>query len=232
MKSISFWASNHKATARVTIILIYFLLNAVGIFLGDILFSMNIFLSPLFYVAATLIALLGLIIYPSKRLKYSRKNFYFQQKNADIILLIGTFLFIIYTGNSVYNSDFKGSDRASASTAIYLISNHSSTAIIERKVVSKKQGAKKLRNVIREFRKKYKSSTKGQKTLYIIISVIVAAGLILGVSALACNIACSGSEAIAYIILFLGIGGIIFGLIKIIQRINRGKPRKVVNQVQ
>lgn len=227
MKSISFWAKNHKTASRVLIIVIYVLLNVIGIFLGDILFSMGIVLSPLFYAVAIVISILGLLIYPSRKSRVSRKNFYFQQKSADIILLIATFIFIIYTGNSFYNSDFKGSPIASASNSIYVSINHSSTTIMKRKVVvSKKHGDKKLKNVIREFRKKYKSSTKGQKTLYIIISAIVAAGLIMGVSALACNIACSGSEALAYIVLFLGLGGIIFGLVKIIQRINRGGPKK------
>ena len=225
MKSISFWAHNHKAAARISIILIYFLLNAVGLFMGDILFSMNILLSPLYYVFAILIGIFGLIIYPSKKIKSTHKNFYFQQKTADIILLISTFIFIIYTGNIIYNPGYKAVENTWASNAVRLNSNTSSPGTNQRVIVSKKEGHKKLRNIIREFRKRYKESTKGQKTLYIIISAIVAAGLILGVSVLSCNIGCSGSVALAYIVLFLGLGGIIFGLVKIIQRINRGGPK-------
>ncbi|MEO8822447.1 MAG: hypothetical protein ABI366_02655 [Ginsengibacter sp.] len=226
MKSISFWANNHKVAARISIILIYFLLNVIGIFLGDILFSMNVFLSPVFYIIAILIGLLGLFFYPSSGLKPRRKNYYYQQKSSDFLLILSTFLFIIYTGNSVYNSDFKVADKVKAGTTIYLNSNVFSLAVNKKAVSVKKATGKKWRNIIREIRKKYKSSTQGQKTLYIIIAVLVAVLLVYVLAGLSCSIACSGSEAIAYIILFLGLGGIIFGLVKIIQRINRGKPKK------
>lgn len=194
--------------------------------MGDILFSMNILLSPLFYVFAILLGIFGLIIYPSKKIKSAHKNFYFQKKTADFFLLISTFIFIIYTGNIIYNPSYKAVENTWASNAVRLNSNTTSPGINQRVIVSKKKSGKKLRTIIREFRKKYKSSTKGQKTIYIILAAIVAAGLILVVSALSCNIGCSGSLALAYIVLFLGLGGIIFGLVKIIQRINRGGPKE------
>lgn len=233
MKSISFWANNHKTAARISIVLIYFILNAVGLFMGDILFSMNILLSPLFYVFAILLGIFGLIIYPSKKSKSTQENYYFQQKTADIFLLISTLIFIIYTGNIIYNPGYNTVENTWASNAVRVNSNITSPAINQRSIVSKKEGHKKLRNVIKQFRKKYKESTNGQKTLYIILSVIAAVLLAYVLAGLSCSIACSGSEGLAYIVLFLGLGGIIFGLVKIIQRINRGGPKKkTINPTQ
>jgi hypothetical protein len=49
---------------------------------------------------------------------------------------------------------------------------------------------------------------------------------------LACSISCSGSEALAFIVFFIGLGGIIFGSIKLIQRIKRGPKKKQTQSTQ
>ncbi len=104
MKRVSFWALHHKLAARIIIVLIYVLLNLLGLFFGDILSSLNIFLSPAYYLVAFLLTLGGVLIYPSKKRKHFYKNFYFRQKFADGVLITATFLFITYTGNSFTQS--------------------------------------------------------------------------------------------------------------------------------
>ena len=42
MKQVSFWAKNHKISARITIIFAYFLLNITSLFTGDILHSITL----------------------------------------------------------------------------------------------------------------------------------------------------------------------------------------------
>ncbi|HSN09940.1 MAG TPA: hypothetical protein VLS85_12950, partial [Hanamia sp.] len=92
--------------------------------------------------------------------------------------------------------------------------------------LSKKENRKHLRTVIKEIRKKYKATSNSGKTIYIILVVLGAVFLSFLMLGLACNIACSGSEALAYIVGFVGIGAIIFGAVKLIQRITRGTHEK------
>lgn len=229
MKSISKWAANHKALARIYIVAIYFLLNLVGIFTGDLFHSMGIIFNSLFLFIALTISITGLIFYPSKRNKYFIKNFYLKQKIADCLLVSATFLFIVYTGNSFSNFQ----RNASASSAFGFVNISSPAAELvpgngykKEPHLSKKQLRKNIRSIVKDIRKKYKESTNTEKTIYIILAVLAAAALGYLLAGLACSISCSGSEALAYVVFFVGLGAIVFGLVKLIQRISRGKPNR------
>jgi hypothetical protein len=52
--------------------------------------------------------------------------------------------------------------------------------------------------------------------------------LIFLIGGLACNIICLGAELLGYIVLVVGIAGVIFGLVKLIQRVKRGPPQKKI----
>ncbi len=75
-------------------------------------------------------------------------------------------------------------------------------------------------------RQEYKDATKGERTALIVLSILIALGLLSLVAALSCNLSCSGSEGGAAVVAILGTGLIIFLLVKIIKRINRGKPKE------
>lgn len=226
MKKLAFWARENKYTARLFIIISYVFLNLIALFLGDVIHSLNIQFTPLFFLFATVMTLVGWMIYPSKNRKKDYRNFFVRQKSADFLLIGATFLFIVYAGNSLnrnWNLTFNNAQ------AISIIHPSSSTHITNpstaKTSVSKKSLRKKIRAEIKSIRKAYKDSTKSQKTLYIILAILGAAVLIYGLGILACSISCSGSEAIAIVVAVVGLGGIIFGLIKLIQRITRGKPK-------
>lgn len=225
MKTLAFWGRNNKNSARLIIIFSYVLLNLIALFLGDLFYSLNIAFTPIFCVFAVALTLIGYMIYPSKVRKHEYKNFFIRQKSADLLLVTSTFLFVVYFGNSLNttNHSFRNPVQAisfiteSNSSAF----NHSS---VEKKTLSKKDFRKKIRAELKSLRKAYKDSTKGQKTLYIALAVLAALVLGYGVAALACHISCSGSEALAIVVGIVGIAGIVFGLVKVIQRITRGKP--------
>lgn len=229
MKSISSWAANHKVLARICIVAIYVTLNLLGIFTGDLFHSIGIIFNSVFLLIALTIGITGLIFYPSKRNKYFIKNFYLKQKISDCLLVSATFLFIVYTGNS-----FNNIKRNVATSFVFGFVNTTSplTKLISEKDynkaphLSKKRFRKNIRSIVKNIRKKYKESTRTEKTIYIILSVLGAGALIYLLAGLACSIACSGSEALAYIVFFVGLGAIIFGLVRLIQRISRGKPNK------
>ena len=194
---------------------------------------MNIILPFFIYWAGVIIIFTGLVIYPSRKKKFKYFHFYRRQKFADCLLISATFILIIFTGNSVnepsnYNPVY-GSFILNQSSHFF---ETTSTTVINknRSTVTKKDARKNFRSTIKNLRKKFKESTKGQKTLYIILAVIGALFLIFLLGALSCNIACSGSEGLAYIIFILGLAGIIFGFIKLIQRIGKGKRKKSIEQ--
>ena len=226
MKKLAFWAHTHKNPARLIIILSYGVLNLLALFLGDIFHSLNIEFTPTLYLFAFVLTLTGWMLYPSKSRKKEYRNFFLRQKFTDFILISATFLFTVYFGNTLNKPGNSFLNPVQAISIIYP-SNHSNISISStaKKSVSKKSLRQKIRAEIKSIRKTYKDSSKSQKTGYIILSVFVALLLLYGLAGLTCSIACSGSEALAYVVFFLGLGGIIFGLVKVIQRITRGKPK-------
>lgn len=228
MKQVSFWAKNHKISARITIIFAYFLLNIISLFTGDILHSINLIFNPFFCLAAMFLTIVGVLIYPSGKNKSRYKNFYFRHKMADGILILATFLFLVYSGNSINENRiriFQPAYGISIITPRHPEAN--SYSVSKASSVSSKKGLRKtFFKKLREIRKKYKGATKTDKTLLIILAIVAAGFLMSLLLALSCSIACSGSEALAYIVGIIGAGAIIYGVIKLIQRITRGKPQK------
>ena len=229
MRQISHWAHQHIMAARICIGVIYILLNITGLFVGDVLDSLQVIINPLYVVIPVSLTLFGLWFYPSKNNNPRYVNYYRRQKLADLILASATLFFIIYTGN-VLNQP-----RSVATPPLYAISfinNPFTNDVKPAKQASEKNHLKKdntkkvSRNKLKQIRKFYKESTQTEKIIYIILAVLVASLLVSGLSALACHLSCTGSEALAFIIWFGGLGGVIFGLVKVIQRITRGKPKK------
>ena len=226
---------------RLLIGLLYIVINLLGLFLGDLLFSANIVLTTLFIYLPIGLLFAGALMYPSKEKKHSYKNFYRQQKTADLVLAVSTFLFIVYGGNLLNKTSYTSFTGAYATTFSIPSSQSVNTPAsihpkedakaTSKKPFSKKELKKKLKNKWKEFRKNYKESTKGEKTALIILSVIIAAGLLLLLAGLSCEISCSGSEGAAIAVGLLGTGLIIFLLVRVIQRINRG-PRVKAQPVE
>jgi hypothetical protein len=168
----------------------------------------------------------GFILYPLKNRKHQYKNFFARQKLADFILVSATFLFIVYAGNALNSNQNTFRNPVHSSTIVhsnsYTIVGTPSAA---KSPVSKKSLRKKIREEIKRARKAYKISPDALKTLYITLAICGAVLLISGIGLLACNISCSGYEALGGVILFAGTAGIIFGVIRIIKRIKRGHPK-------
>ena len=226
MKRISLWAHQHKSTARIFLLFFYVLLHFTGFFLGDIYDSFNIQFTPLFYQVAIIMTLLGWFTYPFWKRKHVYKHLFVREKISHLLLVSATFLFIVYAGNAFNNNRNSFGNSGQAASIIYstnaAISSETSTI---NKRVSKKSWRKKIRTEIQNLRKIYRQSTDRQKTLYITLAIFGAIFLGLGITALACNISCSGSEALGAVLFFGGLAGLIFGVIRIIKRINRGHPR-------
>lgn len=227
MKKISIWASHHRWASRLLIVGLYMLLNVVGFVAGDIIFSNGIIISGWIIYGIALVFLAAVILYPSRKEKTSYNNFYRYQKLTDLCLITTTFLLVVSYGNHnnttqpVNNSPFY-------TTLSFASTSFPATDKSENPAVKKKKDRKTLRQKLRAnihlLRQEYRSASSGEKAALIVVSVLVALLLFFLVASLSCNLSCSGSGGAATVVLIFGTGLIIFLLVRVIKRINRGKP--------
>ena len=241
MKQLSVWAKNHKRAARLIIILSFVILTFLGILTGLLLTDLNIILSPTTYFVFSILFCTGLLFYPSKRLrrKYSAHAFYIRQKSCDALLAASTFCMLIFTGNQpeqiFRHFQFANASEFSTIPAIpkdsslkkYKPINEFSASMKDANgnLLKWKERKKLLKEQVRSVKKNPELS-EGGKVALIVLSALVALGLILLVTSLACELSCNGSEGAAVLV---GIGGtalIIFLLIITIRGITGKKRRK------
>jgi hypothetical protein len=243
VKKISYWAKKHIWQSRLIIILIYILLNVLGILTGKLLSELHVTIPQLYFIACLVFTTALWIWYPGKgnvKPGVASHYLYIRRKLFDFSLGAVTFLMIIYAANN-WEHLFIKSDPVLASNIVHhpkdsaiknnpLIKNF--IAIIKSKDVDKLSQREKLKLIKDQIKtiKHDKETSKGEKTLLIILSVIIALGLLFGLAAISCSLSCSGSEALAIIV---GLGGtvlIIFLLARVIKHISNPPPKKEGSQ--
>jgi len=238
MKKISYWAKNHRHEARITIVICYIILNFLAVITGYFVQQMGILLLPAFLIGCFAIFIAAVIAYPSKYRKgegLSASAFYNLQKTCDFIIAACTFCMIFYLSNRPENL-FRFYPQVNA----YVINHNPKDNVAKPyKSISDfsaslkdkngntlkwKERKKLLKEQVRAI-KKNNDLSQGSKTLLIILSVLVALGLLTLVAGLACSLSCDGADAAAVLV---GVGGtalIVFLLVLVIRSIN-GKKRK------
>lgn len=236
MYALSIWAKNHKRAARITIISIYVLLHIISLILGNWLTISHITLPASFFYSIALLFFTGVIIYPPLEKKHQYRHFYIARKTADGILAFSTFLMMIWVANNIETFRF-ATNEAYAAT-IHPVKREAKQPLLKTifslknplfkllpKVDVNSKVFKKLKANIHTIRQAYKDTSKGGKIALIILSILVATGLLMLLAGLSCNISCSGSDGLAILVAVLGTALIIFLFVKVLQAINRG-PRK------
>ena len=245
MKDISRWAKKHIWQSRLIIILIYVLLNAIGIFTGELLNELHVVIPELYLIVCIIFTITLWILYPSRqntKARITTSALYVRRKLFDFSLGTVTFLMIIYAGNN-WQHLFTKSESVQASNIIHLSKD---SAIYDNPLIknfislikgmdahklTQREKLRLLKDQIKTI-KHDKDTSSTEKTLLIILSVIIALGLLIGLAGLSCSISCSGSEGLALVV---GLGGtflIIFLLVRIIKHISdpsRKKKEKVEN---
>ncbi len=225
MKKLSYWARENKRSARLIIVFSFILMTVLGLITGGLLTDLNYKIPYEGYLATVIIYCCVVLIYPSvaNKNKWHAAFFYFQQKSCDFLLGAVTFLLMIYVGNHPENLlKYIPSVNASAisvsivpkdsSVKFYKsIKEFSSTMKDEHGKTLKLKERKKLLKVQIRAIKKSDETTKGGKGWLILLSALVAIGLMSLIAVFSCNLYCSGSEAAGVL---LGIGGM--GLILIL----------------
>ena len=235
MKKISIWAKAHTWHARLLIVFIYVLLFAIGINTGKLLKEINVGFSQPYFIACVISTLLLWICYPSGKSKSGSSVSYVQRKVFDCSFGAVTFLMLLYAGNndvSVFKDQFVQAARITHSAKDSVnYNNHlikdfiGSIKGIDVSKLSQKEKIKLIKKQIKKINQD-KETSKGSKTLLIILSILIALGLLFGLAALSCSIACSSSGALAIIVALAGTFVIVFFLVKIIKRISNPPPAK------
>jgi hypothetical protein len=242
MKKISVWAKSHPWPARIIIVVSFILLNGLGIITGLLMRDIEIILPSaalLFFIS---LYAGSVLLYPRKKSALNgqaRALFYRRQKTCDMLLVGSTFLMVVYLANHPgqvlnYSPPFTSVMAASApllkdsSLKTYLPIKAFSASMRDEsgKLLKWKVRKNMLKEQIRAIRHSGEPSPGGKAAL-IILSVIVALGLITGVAFLACSISCGGSEALAIVVLISGTALVVVLLVHIIRKI-MGKSKKQI----
>jgi hypothetical protein len=244
MKKISFWAKHHQWSARFVIISCFILLTITGILVGKLLEDIGVLLPSIIFSICISLYFTGILFYPSKskRRKFNPSLLYKTQKKFDLLLAACTFLMLICISNDRFQSlqyfpslqaatVNKPNVPADSTTKTYKTINAFSASLKDEngKSLKWKEKKKLLREQVRAI-KKSDGMSKGAKVALIVLSVIVALGLLYAVAALACGVACNGSEAAAILV---GIGGtflVVFLLILVIRSITGRRKKKAIIQ--
>ncbi|MGV3657973.1 MAG: hypothetical protein ACO1NX_08460 [Chitinophagaceae bacterium] len=235
MYQISLWARHHIWATRFLFVVLYLIINLTGWLLGEQLAAVGIYLTQTHFYLGTALLLAGFFAYPSKKGKRNFRRFYSYQKSCDMALITGTFVVTVCLAQP------QSLPPAWLSLSHPAYATEAATAATEKPAAQQKKsifrklanGAiqwlgidraiqKKVQKNWQRLQKEYKASTEGEKIALIILSVLVAIALLGLVGAVACDLSCSGSDGAAVLVAVLGTGLIIFLLVKVIQRINRG----------
>jgi hypothetical protein len=193
----------------------------------------------LFLLCFAAVYAFAFIAYPRKKEK--GMAYYRKQKTCDLLLAGSTFFMILYLGNHPEQAFHYRSPFTSAMASIPVTPGDSvqrsykpisvfakSMKGEDGKLLKWKERKKLLKEQVNAIKKSGGMSKKAQTGL-IILSVIVALGLLALVGALACNISCNGSEVAAVIV---GVGGaalVIFLLILVIRKLSGKKKKEIKN---
>ena len=244
MKKLSYWAKNHKWTSRIFIIAGFLLLNTAGIVTGTLLNELNVTVPLFVFYLITIIYFIAFIFYPSKRSKRKLRSviFYKRQKTCDVILAASAFAMIICISNGngpkinlferLYAATTVSALPSDSSARNYKSINAFSASMKDAngKTLSWKERKKLLKEQVHGI-KKANDMSDGGKIGLIVLSALVALGLLALIAAAACDLSCSGSDAAALIV---GVGGtalIVFLLIIAIRAITGKKKRKTNKQL-
>lgn len=242
MKKISVWGKHHPRASRIVIVVSFIVLTMLGFTTGLLLRDAGIYLPLAVLLFFACLYATGFLAYPfkNKNGKYRMTaSHYVRQKTCDILLAASTFLMIVYLGNHKetlfryslpFNQAMASNTPRDSTVKTYksIGAFNISMKDANGKLHTWKERKKLLKEQVRAI-KNASGISNGAKTALIILSVLVALGLIILVAALACSLSCNGSEAAAVIVGVGGTGLVIFLLIVVIRSIlgkkrNKNKP--------
>jgi hypothetical protein len=219
MKTLSIWAHYHPWAARIAIIVSAVILMCIAILAGLLSYDAGHVMNSASPWISTLLIFILCAVYPNKQNK--RYKIYQVRKALDVCLVISSFLLFASTSNQYAASGYRTQQVGSLAA-----SSFSSSSLSKPVKPNFRQQKRVVKQWLKALREMYKKASPTSKTLLILLTVLVAVSLIILIAALSCNIACTSSAAIAWIVFLFGSAGVILLGRMVIHRIRRGPKHK------
>ena len=235
MKLISLWAKQHLWAARLLLIIAQTVLVSTAFFVGAIFSNLSFISSDTIKSLGLFLFFVGLILYPIKQARFAfLRHCYRRQKRIDGILVFSSLLLFFSMGQQFIAEPVSVSTDVTQNNAWHAeLVVHSRTTNVSPKS-SKNAIRKQNRMKRKELRKKLKQTINNQKkelswgeeALLVVLTLLLGCALVYGVLILSCSLACSGMEALAYIVAGVGVPLVITLAVLTIRRIF-GKTKKM-----
>ncbi len=246
MKQVSYWAKENVVKSRLLIVTFWILLNTIGLFVGKLFREIEIDMPKNFLYICCIVLTILWIKYPQKANKKAKEhnNFYACRKTFDCLLCVTTLVLIVYTGNHWRNLNANLNSATASSVLTFPKDSANSKTLllkhfvddVKSKDISKLSNSEKSKIIKKQISviKANKDLTKGEKTLLIILSIVVASFLLFGIAALSCSLACSGMEGLAALVALGGTALIVFLLVKVLKKLQHKKTpsEEIINSVK
>lgn len=222
-KGLSHWAKNNPWKARGAIAAAQLTAGAGCLILGNDLYDTGIIVPEYVRLAGAGLLASSAIFYPSKYLTNGAPAFhYLERKFYDAGLFTAGAILMTYAGNH-YDITVQQTPPVEAVAYVSAPGAKTGTVAFAKKTVAivKKEFKQKLNTLLQD----PKEMTRGEKTALTILAVLGSIILTIGVSALSCNLACSGNDAAAVAVLVAGEGLIIWGLVATVRAIHRQRKK-------
>jgi hypothetical protein len=235
MRKISYWAKHNRRTAISSLVAIKLSLAFLASYAGYSLLQLDVHIPFVVFIIALILLSVAAWSYPSaQRTKLSKRNFYVFQKSCDFIVAAGSFVMIgTWVNNNVtlpitasaYASNPVSTINPTAEEILASLQHRDkSTLTRKEKRILKEEFKKQLKVYVVAKLKRDKDG--GAKAALIILTIVVALGLLYLVAAIACSLSCNGSDAAAAVVAILGLAAIALGMFFVIRRIVRGPKKK------
>lgn len=230
MKAISRWGAQHLTYSRIIIAFCHVFLVTQAIFIGLWSSAIHINISAWITLAIGNIFFIAYLLYPRFKSQHGLfKYSYLRQKALDFILVLSYFLIIVCGVNQFVATGFSNSE--SIVEARFIVYRHNPGKDTNRSGdFNFKSKVKTLKKQLRAELIQLKQSLKAKndkggvvlvKILLVLLSVGLALALAYVIAVLACGVACSGTEGLAWVILIVGWTGAIWLLVIALKAILR-----------
>lgn len=232
MKNLSRWAKAHPRQARLILVLVHVCIAFGALTCGFLTYFADIALPTWSPILLANVFFIAYFFYPQKGATQGWFHYsYVRQKSLDFVLSTCYALLIVAGLNVWLVSNFDGSIKQASASPV-LTAQHLKPAGLDEKTAKKhkitdlKASFQELKAAIKNYKAAQKAAGNsaaggGGKGWLIALTILGALGLGYVITGLACGIACSGQEGLAWALLIVGWGGIIWLSIILIKKIAR-----------
>lgn len=226
MKNLSIWGQKHPWIAQLSLVALHTYLFSLAAATGIWLYAKTITIPYDWITFSIGIFLLAFFFYPIRGSKDALfKHSYWRQKCLDLALVCTSMVIVAGVSNQWTRTDQKLlSNTYSVQNIVHKV--HPKTLRKEKRRAKRAYRKKLLKEIRATVKQIKKQKTSTAQTALIILTIIAGLYALLFVTALSCSVSCSGNQGGAMLLLFSGVGLVIFLAILAIKAILRMERKR------